>query len=81
MFMLQDVLPNKVIYSEFPATNSEMNNEREHRHKLLFVVMVKYSGRLGGVQMPVVQSVESEAVRLAQASFCSRPTPNPEASI
>lgn len=46
MFMLHDILLNEVIYSEFPATNSELN-------KLLFVMMVKFSSYLHDVQMPV----------------------------
>lgn len=42
MFVLQDVLLNKLIYSEFPATSSDLNNDREH-HNLPFVVMMKFS--------------------------------------
>lgn len=45
VFMLQDILINKVSYSEFPATSSELNSDREHHHRLLFVLMVKFSGQ------------------------------------
>lgn len=67
MFMLQDIVLNKVIYSAFSATSSELSREKEHHHRLLFVVMVKISGLLRGVRM----SVSLECHRKGASAVCT----------